>query len=56
MVNRVKPFEHLEGLEIQSGNINIKQFIIKSPFKKDDFHLTFLAYEGHKGQHTVLAT
>ena len=51
-----KPLKYLEGLEIHSQNINIKEFITKNPLKIGNFHLTFIADEGHKGQNLVFAS
>ena len=33
-----------------------EKFLIKNPFKISNSHLAFMADEGHKGQHLVLAT
>ena len=42
--------------EFEHKYIDMKQFLIKDPLKIGIFHLAFLADEGHKGQHLVLAT
>ena len=33
-----------------------KKFLIKNPLKIGNFHLAFIADDGHKGQNLVLAT
>ena len=37
-------------------NGKIKRFLTKIYIEKGNFHLAFLADEGHKGQHLVFAT
>ena len=51
-----KPLKCLEGLEIQSWSISIKEFITMNPLKIGNFHLAFMVDEGHTGQHLVFAT
>ena len=36
--------------------MNVKRFLSKSYFEIGNFHLVFIADEGQKGQHLVLAT
>ena len=34
----------------------LKEFTTKNPLEIGNFHLAFIADEGHKGQHLVLGT
>ena len=43
--------KHLEGLEIQSLNINMKKVLITNPLQVGIFYLAFIVDEGHKGQY-----
>ena len=51
-----KPLKRLEGLEIQSYSISIKEFITNNSFKIGNIHMAFMAYKGYKIQLLVFAT